>query len=195
MFRCHEPASEETYPVYQAELPFCLVISSHFPARCNAVCGLPLVFRREEESSVAALMLAALEDSDSSCFCTLRTVLHHCSIMGQPSHPSDPSVGLGLLPPPSPVLGNSAASVHHVSCSVSSGIGTRPRRVQQLWRLPLTLQYLIFVLHWCRYCCCTTGTEWGRLPSQIAYSPEQEGFTGCLSQMVCGRLGCRVQSS
>lgn len=34
IFRCHESASGETYPVYQAELPFHLVISSDFPARC-----------------------------------------------------------------------------------------------------------------------------------------------------------------
>lgn len=81
---------------------------------------------------MAVLMSAALEDSDSSCFCALRTVLHYCSTMGQPSHPDDLSIGLGLLPPPSPALGDCAASVRHISCSVSSGIGMRPRRVQQL---------------------------------------------------------------
>lgn len=31
MFRCHEPASVETYPVYQAELPFSVIYLFLFP--------------------------------------------------------------------------------------------------------------------------------------------------------------------
>lgn len=77
----------------------------------------------------------------------------------QAAPPAEAMLGLGLLLQPDAALGQQAASVSHISCRVSSGVGARPRRVQRLWQVPLTLQYLLFVLQWRRECCCTTNTE------------------------------------